>query len=319
MAAKKPQLAQSEVVAEMPAACASEAAAIAWFEEKRWGASPSCPHDGCGCTDVYKMMSRDGGREKNFRWRCRGCKKMFSVRTNSIFAETLIPMSKWAQCIWEAGCAKNGISALELSRKLQVGYRSALYMMTRVRFIMRADPNPPKMKGDIECDEVYLGGKPRVRGNNKRGRGTRKQPVVAVLQRGGEVRTRVIPVVNAENLKAMLRDHVDPSARIMTDQEYGYRGIGAEFEGGHHTVDHGRREYVRGDVTTNSVEAFFSRVRRSLTGVYLSVSRQHLHRYLTQAEFLHNTRGLCDGERILELVRRTQGKRIYYKNPKDAA
>ncbi|MBX3391280.1 MAG: IS1595 family transposase [Phycisphaeraceae bacterium] len=312
---KKPELEQSEVIEEMPLACSTERAAVEFFEAKRWGDCPCCPH--CGDTDVYTMKDRKtGDRNKDFRWRCRGCGSLYSVRTGMIFEESLIPLHKWARAIWEAASGKNGVSALEISRKCQISYKSALFVMHRLRHAMADDfTSPPKLTGTIECDETYIGGKPRYRGKSKRGRGTKKQPVVAVLQRGGIVRTRVIPVVNAENVKTMIRENVAKSARICTDSESSYRGIGAEYRGGHHSVNHGAGEYVRGDVTTNAVEGFFARVKRGMKGVYHNVSREHLFRYMDQFEFAHNTRKMNDGERVLSLIDKADGKRLRYREP----
>lgn len=310
---KKPELEQSEVIEEMPLACSTERAAVEFFEAKRWGDCPCCPH--CGDTDVYTMKDRKtGDRNKDFRWRCRGCSSLYSVRTGMIFEESLLPLHKWARAIWEASSCKNGVSALEISRKCQISYKSALFVMHRLRHAMSDDfTSPPKLRGTVECDETYIGGKPRYRGNNKRGRGTRKVPVVAVLQRGGIVRTRVIPVVNAENVKNMIRENVAKSARICTDSESSYKGIGAEYRGGHHSVNHGAGEYARGDITTNAVEGFFARVKRGMKGVYHNVSREHLFRYMDQFEFAHNTRKMNDGERVLSLIGKADGKRLRYR------
>lgn len=209
---------------------------------------------------------------------------------------------------------------MEMQRRLQVTYKTALFLLHRIRHAMSPTGPESKLTGTIEVDETYVGGKPRYKGNfdgkpiNKRGRGTRKQPVVAVLQRDGEVRARVIPIVNAENVKRMLRDNVDASARVMTDKERSYIGIDAEFAS-HETVDHGRLEYARGDVTTNGIEGFFSRVKRGIMGVYHNVSKEHLHRYMDHFAFMHNTRKLNDGERTLALIQRTQGRRLMYRDP----
>lgn len=311
---KKPQLAQSPVIEELPAACASEPAAVEFLERKRWGDSPCCPK--CGSVNVYKMTDRaTGERNTRYLWRCRDCAKQYTVRTGTIYEESLVPLHKWCRAYWEACACKNGVSALELSRKIQVSYKTALFMMHRIRWAMADDHStPPKMTGTVEADETYVGGKPRYRGNNKRGRGTKKQPVAAVLQRGGSVRSRVIPVVNAENVKAMVRENVDRSARIMTDQEASYQGLAPEFVA-HEAVNHRAREYVRGEAHTNTIEGFFSRVKRGLNGTYHAVSREHLHRYLAQFEFAYNTRGLTDGERVLELIARTEGRRLKYAQP----
>lgn len=310
--AKKPHLEQSKVVEELPVACADEKAAVEFFERKRWGDCPCCPH--CGDTNVYAMKDRKTGeRNKDFRWRCRGCGKLYNVRTGMIFEESLIPLHKWARAIWEAAASKNGVSALEMSRKVQVSYKSALFMMHRIRWAMAEDfTSPPKMTGTVEADETYVGGKPRHKGHSKRGRGTKKQPVAAILERGGTVRTRVIPVVNADNLKSFIRQNVDRSARIMTDQESSYKGLGGEFAS-HESVNHGAGEYVRGDVTTNTIEGFFARVKRGIRGTYHNVSKEHLHRYMSHFEFSHNTRGMNDGERALALIAKADGKRLRYK------
>jgi transposase-like protein len=309
---------KSDVVAEMPAACASEAAAVEFFERKLWGDTPCCRH--CGSVAVYQMKDRaTGKRNARFLWRCRDCSKQYTVRVGTIFSDSPIPLHKWARVIWEASSAKNGVSAMEMSRKLEISYKSALFMMHRVRHAMAEDfTKPPKLDGVVEADETYVGGKPRHKGSGKRGRGTMKQPVAAVLQRGGTVRTRVIPIVNAHNVKAMLRDNVAPTARVMTDMEGSYRGIGREFAS-HEAVNHGAREYVRGDVTTNTVEGFFSRVKRGINGVYHAVSKQHLHRYMSHFEYMHNTRALDDGQRIQNLTKRAVGKRLTYAEQIGAA
>jgi len=307
---KKPHLAQSTIIEELPIACASEVAAVEFLERKRWGACEYCPK--CGCTDVYQMKNRAGERNERYLWRCRDCSKQYTVRTGTIYEESHIPLHKWCRAYWEACACKNGVSALELSRKIQVSYKTALFMMHRIRWAMAEDfTKPPKMTGTVEADETYVGGKPRYKGKSKRGRGTKKQPVAAVVQRGGSVRTRVIATVNAVNVKSMVHDNVCPSARVMTDQEVSYRGLNAEFAS-HESVNHGAREYVRGDVHTNTIEGFFSRVKRGLNGTYHAVSREHLHRYLAQFEFAYNTRHMTDGERVLVLLDAGLGKRLKY-------
>lgn len=315
--ARKPELDQSEVIAELPEACANEAKAVEFMEAKRWGDTPCCVH--CGSVKVYKMTDRKTGeRNARYLWRCRDCAKQYTVRVGTIFEESLIPLHKWCRAYWEAASCKNGVSAMELMRKVGVSYKTALFMMHRIRFAMAEDhTKPPKMDGVVEADETYIGGKPRNKGNNKRGRGTKKQPVAAILQRGGNVRTRIIPVVNAENVKTFVRDNVAPTARIMTDQEASYKGLAPEFAS-HESVNHGAGEYVRGDVTTNGIEGFFARVKRGLRGTYHSVSREHLHRYLSHFEFSHNTRKMNDGDRVLELIARSDGKRLRY-SPENAA
>ncbi len=313
------ELAQSELVEQLPVACASEAAAVAFFEAQRWPDGACCPE--CGSIGVYQMKDRaTGERNKRFLWRCRDCSKQFTVRTKMIYAESLVPLHKWCRAMWECASAKNGCSALELSRRIQVTYKTALFLLHRIRHVMSPTGPEPKLTGTVEADETWVGARrPRIRGTkdnpvNKRGKGTSKQPVCAVIQRGGDVRTRVIPKVNGQNIRAMLRDNVDPSARLFTDTEGSYTHVGAMFAA-HERVNHRMYEYARGEVHTNTIEGFFARVKRGLMGVYHNVSKEHLHRYMDHFAFMHNTRAMNDGERTLALLRATEGKRLMYRDP----
>ena len=228
--------AKSEVVEEMPLACADESAAVEFMEKHRWGDEPACPN--CGDTDVYKMRSREGCREKNYRWRCRGCGKLYSVRTGTVMEDSRIPMRHWCYAFWRATTSKKGVAALEIQRQTGLSYKSALFMMHRIRFAMEDGPESGKLNGTVEVDETYVGGKPRHKGpHNPRGTAN-KQPVMAMVERGGRVRTRVVPDVTAKTLKATLRELVDEGARVMTDEHASYTGIGEYFPGGHHVVNH---------------------------------------------------------------------------------
>lgn len=333
----RPELAQSELIEELPAACASEAAAVDFLERRRFADGEYCPHCGAvGC--VYKMLGRDGQRNKRFLWRCRDCSKMFTVRTGTVYAESLIPLHKWCHALWATASAKNGVSALELSRRIQVTYKTALFIMHRIRHATAHDPDTdPKLTGTVEADETYVGGKPRrqqmtgkpidlppmkdgkppkFRNSHLSGRSlANKVPVFAVVQRGGEVRTRVIANVTAENIRQALTDHTEPAQSVlMTDDFASYRRVGGPFTR-HGIIRHTIREYVRGDVHTNTIEGFFSRVKRKLNGTHHAVSKEHLHRYMSEAAFIYNTRAMNDGERTLALLNRTIGKRLMYRDP----
>lgn len=304
---------KSETVSNLPLACADEDAAVHMLEDIRWGDNPCCPE--CGDTDVYKMMDRSGEkREKNRRWRCRGCGKLYSVRTGTVMAETRIPLKHWCWAFWQLCSSKKGMSAKQIERQTGLSYKSALFLLHRVRYAM-ADMQGVKLSGTVEVDETYVGGKPRYRGKNKRGRGTKKPPVVGMVERGGKVRTQVVPNVTAKTLKGAIREVVDNQARIMTDEHAGYTGIGAEFVGGHATVTHSTGEYARGDVHTNTIEGVFSLVKRGMYGVYHNVSKQHLHRYLAEFDFRWNHRDVDDGARTVEAIRGADGKRLMYKEP----
>ena len=187
---------------------------------------PDAPH--CGDTNVYQMQAAGGGREKYYRWRCRGCKQQFSVRTGTVYEDSRVPLRHWCYAFWRASTSKKGVSALEIKRHTGLSYKSALFLLHRIRYAM-APAEAGQLGGTVEVDETYVGGKPRNKGPlSKRGRGTSKQPVVALVERGGEVRTRVIADVSTRTLTAAIREHVRPSARIMTDEMASYRGIGSE-------------------------------------------------------------------------------------------
>lgn len=301
------------ILKDIPLACADEQAAVEFLEGKRWGSEPCCPH--CGSVDVYQMRdSKTGGRQKNNRWRCRACKSQYTVRTGTVFEDSRIPLRHWCYGFWRASTSKKGVSALEIHRQTGISYKSSLFMLNRIRYAM-GDSAPAPLgpnSGDVEVDETYVGGKPRFKGESKRGRGTKKQPVLAMVERGGAVKTMPIANVTGKTLKEAIRENIHADARIITDENAAYTGIGEEFNGGHETTTHSAGEYVRGDVHSNTVEGFFSLVKRGIVGIYHAVSKKHLHRYLAEFEFRYNNRGLDDGPRVLAAIKASVGKRLTY-------
>ena len=211
--------------------------------------------------------------------------------------------------------SKKGISAKQLQRNLGLGsYQSAWHMAHRIRHAM-ANPGAAFLTGAVEVDETYVGGKPRPEHGAptaKRGRGTKKAPVVALVERKGSVRPRVIEHVDAKTLKGAIREHVNRKSTIYTDEWRSYMGIGSEFGGGHKTVNHGRGEYVRDDANTNTVESFFALLKRGVYGVFHHVSKQHLQRYCDEFSFRWDRRSLEDGERTMDVIRGAEGKRLTY-------
>jgi transposase-like protein len=310
-------LSRSDVIEQIPLVCSDELTAVEFLENQRWGATPCCVL--CGSVDVYAMKdAKTGERSKRFLWRCRDCKQQYTVRIGTIYEESRIELRHWCYAFWRAATSKKGVSALEIKRHCQISYKSALFLMNRIRFAMAPDPDSPKLTGTVECDETYVGGKPRYRGISKRGRGTSKTPVFAAVQRDGQIRRRVVANVTGETLKAAIREEVDSQARIVTDENSAYRGIGLEYAGGHESVCHSAREYARGDVHTNTAESSFALVKRGIMGIYHNVSREHLHRYLWQFDFLWNNRKMNDGERTVLAIQGAEGKRLLYRGPVDS-
>jgi transposase-like protein len=308
------------VIQAIPLACADEKAAVEFMEAQRWGASPCCPR--CASVNVYQMKdSKTGERQANFRWLCHDCKSMksvcqFTARTGTVFEDSKIELRHWCFAFWRASTSKKGVSALEIHRQTGLSYKSCLFMLHRIRFAM-GDSAPAPLGsngGDVEVDETYIGGKPRYKGVSKRGRGTKKQCVVALVERGGSVKTRPVANVTAKTLKQAIRDNVDKSARIITDENSAYTGIGSEYAGGHESVCHSSGEYVRigSDVHSNTIEGFFSIVKRGIDGIYHSVSKERLSLYLNEYEFRYNRRQMEDGERTKAAIKAAVGKRMVY-------
>jgi transposase-like protein len=320
---------QCPIITALPAACADETLAVEFMEKQRWGDSPGCPR--CGDTEVNKMLDKNGTRNKRYLWRCHGCKEQYTVRIGTIMEESRIPLRHWCYAFWAACASKKGVSALQIRRQTKLSYKSALYLMHRIRLAMTpTEPNPPKLRGTVEADETYVGGKPRpaslpVRKAFGAGGPTRRRmpygggvhqkvPVVALIQRGGAVRAMVMPVVTSEGIREALIENVESSARLMTDEGRHYTNVGREFAY-HGRVKHSKYEYVRGDNHVNTAENFFSRLKRQLYGTHHAVSKQHLHRYVAEVVFKHNTRNLDDGPRVIAAIHAAEGKRLRYKEP----
>jgi transposase-like protein len=315
---KKPVRAKDEVLQAIPLACTDETAAVEFMEKQRWGEHPACPH--CGSIKVSKMTDKNGGRNKRFLWRCHDCKDQFTVRIGTVFEDSRIPLKIWCHAFWRACASKKGVSALQIKRECSVTYKTALFLMHRIRCAMTEPQQQEQLKGIVEVDETYVGGKPR-RGKKHidtdhrfRGRGTPKTPVLALVERNGDVRARVVPNVTAKTLGDIMIREIHPSTRIMTDDYRAYRTIGKPFAG-HEFTRHSSGEYARGDVYSNTAESFFAILKRGLYGTFHAVSKKHLHRYISEFSFRWNTRQVNDGERIAEAIKSAEGKRLMYREP----
>jgi transposase-like protein len=303
---------RSAVLEALRNASVNEAQAGAFLETQRWGDCPACPR--CGDVTVYPMMGRDGQRNKDYRWRCLGCKEMFTVRTGTIFEETRLPLRVWVYALWKACSSKKGISALQLSREMEITHKSALFVLRRIRHGI-GDTEQPRMKGTVEVDELYVGGKPRYKGTSLPGKGSNRTPVVGIVQRGGNVSFRMMERVTSMNIASFIAENADLTCRVITDEAPIYKFVGKHFEGGHEVVTHSAKEYVRKgtDVHSNTVEGVFSLIRRGMMGTFHSVSRKHLPNYLNEFQFRWNTRKLDDGQRVSAAIKAIDGKRLQYR------
>lgn len=295
------------VIRGVPLACADDGAALAFFERLRWGDDACCPR--CGNMDVYKMRDKaTGKRQKQMLWRCRGCSKKYSVRTDTVMEHSRIPLRFWAHALWRMGASKKGVAAKQIERETGLSYKTAHFLLHRIRKAMDMDLKF-RLQGTVEVDEVWIGGRPRFRGTGKRGRGTKKQPVLTMVERGGRVKTQAVTDVGAKTLQGTIGKTVERTATMMTDENPSYRGLGRRYNG-HGVVCHRAKEYVNGIKHNNTAESVHAIIKRSIYGVYHSVSKKHLHRYLAEYDFRWNTRKMSDGERLRTLVLSMQAKRL---------
>jgi transposase-like protein len=312
---------------QIPLACADEAAAVEFLESQRWGSEPCCPR--CGDTAVRQMKAKDGSRNARFLWKCSGCKQQFTVRVGTIMEDSPIPLRHWCLAFYRAAASKKGVSALQIQRETGLTYKSALFLMHRIRWAMApANEMEPRLGSGpnkvVEFDETYVGGRPRrihMKGTDRKGPAydfsKRKTPVVGGVERDGRIKVAVVKSTKKEELQKHVYNMVAPSAHLVTDQLQAYKGIGRTFRY-HTTVNHDLGEYVRYEdngfvATTNRIEGFWSLLKRRLNGTHHAVSRKHLHRYLSEAEFLYNNRDLTDGERTVKIIQAANLRRLTYK------
>ena len=244
---------------------------------------------------------------------CSNCKSQFTVTVGTVFEDSKIPLRKWLIAWYMICSSKKGISSLQLQRILELGsYRTALFMAHRVRHALRDTEFAEKLDGTIEADECFV-----PTGTKGEGKPVRKlTPVFAMVQRGGSVRSKVMPTVNGANLKQAIRDNVAICSEVHTDMNQGYAGLEPKFT--HKTVKHMAGEYSRHEgenvVTTASVESYFSLLKRGVIGTFHHVSAQHLPLYLAEFDHRHNCRKMTDGERTDVGLTKSVGKRLIYKN-----
>jgi transposase-like protein len=297
----------------------SEEAAFAHLERIIWNGSPVCPH--CGGLDrITKVKANPAKRIRVGLWRCGDCKKQFTVKIGTVFEHMRLPLHKALQAVYLVTSSKKGISAHQLHRTLEITYKSAWFLMHRIREAMRdGDMSPFGGNGGVvEADETFIG---RLKGVPKKRAFHHKMKVLALVDRdSGKARTMVIDDVKAETLMPLVIANVAREARLMTDEHSGYRDAGKWFAD-HGTTSHGRGEYVNLEdrsIHSNTVEGYFSIFKRGMKGVYQHCGEGHLHRYLAEFEFRYNNRvalGFNDTDRAGIALRGIVGKRLTYGGP----
>lgn len=299
----------------------NEEAARKHFEASRWPNGPICPH----CGVIGEATELKGKSTRPGVYNCRACDKPFTATIGTIFERSHIPMHKWLLAIRLMSSSKKGISAHQLWRMLGFGsYRTAWFMAHRIRESMRElhPEGAGPMGGEgktVEADETFVGGRERNKHAWRRKKenigGMGKEAVFSLVERGGKVRSQHVPQVDARTLRPILEAQLDMASYLMTDGEGQYRILGPMFAK-HEAVNHGIGEYVRGEAHTNTVEGYFSILKRGIVGTYHHVSQQHLKRYLAEFDFRYNERqalGVSDSERAAKALLGSIGKRVTYQ------
>jgi transposase-like protein len=290
----------------------TEAAAFAYVEARLWPNGPVCHH--CGETDRVHRL--EGKATRLGLIKCYACKKQCTVRMGSIFESSHLPLHLWLQVIHLFCASKKGISTRQIQRMLQCSMKTAWFLGHRIREAMTVKHGiwPERLGGEgkiIEADEAFL-----QRDATKKLAGPGPQfPVFALVERGGKVRSFHVPNVTANTLHPIIARHVSAASDLMSDGSHIYSGIGWNFAS-HQSVNHSEQEYVRGAVSTNTIEGYFSIVKRGVYGVFHQVSEAHLHRYLAEFDFRYNARsalGVEDIERASLAVVAAKGKRLTYR------
>ena len=289
---------------------------IDYLAIRRWpDGKVICP--GCG-------SDRVSFNAKRRTWKCskHHAKREFSIKVGTVMEDSPIGLDKWLTAMWMILNCKNGVSSCEIAKDVRVNQKSAWFMLHRIRLSMQDQTLGSKLSGEVEADETFIGGKARnmhksVKARRITGRGQAfydKTMVMGVMERGGKVRTQVIPDRQKDTLQGIVRTNVEPGAMLFTDEMGGYKGLHGEYE--HQIIDHAVK-YVDGRIHTNGMENFWSLLKRGLAGTYVSVEPFHLFRYLDEQSFRYNFRGtkekpITDSDRFSIAASQLAGKRTTF-------
>ena len=294
----------------------NEEAAYTFVESHLWPDGPVCPHCGASGDRAGRL---DGKSSRAGMRKCYGCRKTFTVKVGTIFESSHMPLHMWLQAIYLLCSSKKGISTRQLQRTLGVGMKTAWFVMHRIRFAMEQSDVLPPMGGAgkvVEADEVFLTNSPKTK---KRPGYQHKTAVLTMHERGGRQRSiKLHRSPNAWEIRNAIADHIHPDTRLVTDGAQFYKGTLMN----HESVDHSAEEWVRGDVHTNTLEGWFSVLKRGMVGIYQNVKGKHLHRYLAEFDFRQNNRerlGVNDTQRAVLALKAAKGKRLTYRTTNESA
>lgn len=267
------------------------------LEKMRWTDKIVCPQ--CGSDrKIYRI--NDG---KLFK--CADCLKQFTVRVGTIFEDSALPLQKWFMGIYLIMAHKKGISSIQLGKDIEVTQKTAWFMLHRIRYAIRTKSFDKQLNGIVEADETYVGGKTtRSRKNNN------KTIVAGIIERGGRITAKTVEHASIKELMGHIHDNVSKEATIYTDEHVSYQGLKYVYKQ-HETITHGEKEYVRGNVHTNTIESFWALLKRGIVGIYHHVGKKHLNKYVDEFEFRYNNRHIHDVERFSSMLSCCNGRLMY--------
>jgi len=302
------------------------------LEAVRWPDGAYCPH--CKGTESRKL---EGKSHRAGLYQCKNseCRKQFTVTVGTVFERSKVPLNKWLLATHLLTASKKGMSAHQIHRMIGVTYKTAWFMCHRIREAM-TDDNPPPLGGKdkvIEADETYIGNKMSrkkfarlkrdvIRGEDGRlsykAKPNNKYVVVSLVERGGAVRSFHVDRANSASIREVLVRNADRKSQLMTDESHLYKKVGEEYQR-HESVKHKYKEYVRGDVYTNTLEGYYSIFKRGMIGTYQHCAERHLQRYVCEFDFRYNGRAMNDNERRDAALAGISGKRLTYRRTADVA
>jgi len=275
-----------------------------FIELARWNGEPACPR--CGDTKVYRLKG-------TMPFKCGGCKQRFSHRTGTMMEESRLPLQKWFLAIYIMTTARKGISSVQFAKELGVTQKTAWYLEHRIR--EACVTGAFELRGEVEVDETYFGGKERNKHRSQRlnaGRGpVGKVPVMGMVERGGPVQAFIVLDTDKDTLQGHVQSFVKRGSTVYTDEAASYRSLGSKGYG-HESVKHSAGEYVKEQASTNSVESFWSLLKRGYIGTHHWWSFKHLHRYIVEYVYRQNTRGITGELALASVIRNGENSRLTY-------
>lgn len=293
-------------IIEVARAFANEDVCKAHLEKLRWNGEITCPF--CTHEKVYKT-------DRGYKCADKECKKKFTVTVGTIFENSKIPLSKWFVAIYLCTSHKKGVSSCQLAKDIDVTQKTAWFILHRIREMLK-EKAPHMLNNVVEVDEAYIGGKEKNKHANKRTKNSQgrfsksKATVIGLVERGGKVVARHVEDAGKKSLLPVMVENITPGATVYTDEWNIYRHFRGPYT--HRYIKHNSGQYVDGDIHTNTIENFWSHLKRGLHGTYHKVSPGHLQRYCDEFAFRFNSRKLTEEERINDVVVRASGVRLKY-------